>query len=239
MSLNQLKNKITTYQSTNKVTLAMRNIAAVKQVSLKHQLLVIDSNLLRVKGLFADFFATKQTIKPELIIIFGPKKGLCGGLARKILYEFLEYSFDNVPLVVIDIPLAKLLVQEPKANILACFANLEDQNHPMAVVLEFCKKQLVKLEKTQITIGVFTPNCKHRSQNYLQFEFDQQTNSILAFNTVLESSYLITRLTEEEKRVEAMTQASDNCQKISEATKLKYFKTRQTKITQEILEISN
>jgi F0F1-type ATP synthase gamma subunit len=234
MSLNVLKSKITTYQSTQKVTKAMRNISAAKMQKIKHNILLVKANIVRIKTIFPEFFSqTLPTDLQKITIVFGPKKGLCGGLSRRVMYDFMtsEISKQKSTLIIAELPVAKLLT-EAGFSISACFNELTDTAFPTLPLynslLEFNEPILVNL---------FFPSMNHH-----KLECKTQTflfNNKLAMFAALEYAYYETRLAEEEKRVEAMTTASDNCEKIKDATKLKYFKLRQQKITQEILEVSN
>jgi F0F1-type ATP synthase gamma subunit len=246
MSLNQLKQKINTYQSTQKVTKAMRNISAVKMQKIKHAVLNIKSHLVKLNQDFPKFFSqiklsSTATSQPKIIVIFGPKKGLCGGLGRRVFVEALERNLldknENTVLIVAELPTSKNIA-ESGHKIDYCFDSLDEELIPTLPVL----KTVFNYQKP--IVKIFFPKINHHVLEFelkefnLDNELDNTQNQLCIFGE-LEHAFYESRLCEEEKRVEAMTYASDNCEKIKLSSKLKYFKLRQQKITQEILEISN
>jgi F-type H+-transporting ATPase subunit gamma len=230
MNLNSLKKKIATYQSTKKVTKAMQNIASVKVTKLKHKTLLTKANLKHIVDLIK---LNKPIDNQEYYhIIFSPKKGLSGGMARKILSE-LEFK-KNSKVIVAELPLAKLM-SEKGIEITACYNDLNDEQFPIIDIFN----QLKKLDNINIIITYPSILNHIYTLNNIKFCYTQSPKDNISLYSNLEHAYYETRLCEETKRIEAMQAASDNCQSLLESTKLKYFKTRQAKITAEILEISN
>jgi F-type H+-transporting ATPase subunit gamma len=230
MNLNSLKKKIATYQSTKKVTKAMQNIASVKVTKLKHKTLLTKANLKHIVDLIE---LNKPIDNQEYYhIIFSPKKGLCGGMARKILSE-LEFK-KNSKVIVAELPLAKL-ISEKGIEITACYTDLNDEQFPIIDIFN----QLKKLDNINIIITYSSILNHIYTLNNIKFCYTHTPKDNISLYSNLEHAYYETRLCEETKRIEAMQAASDNCQSLLESTKLKYFKTRQAKITAEILEISN
>ena len=230
MNLNSLKKKIATYQSTKKVTKAMQNIASVKVTKLKHKTLLTKANLKHI----VELISLSQALEPSQSyhIIFGPKKGLCGGMSRKILSELVIKKESTI--IVAELPLAKL-ISERGQKILACYTELNDESFPIIDIYN----QIIKLDNINITI-TFPCIINHvYSLNNIDFSYINSPKDKISLYSNLEHAYYETRLCEETKRIEAMQAASDNCQSLLDSTKLKYFKTRQAKITAEILEISN
>ena len=99
--------------------------------------------------------------------------------------------------------------------------------------------QLNKLDNIHIVITYACILNHIYSLNNIEFGYSNSPQDNISLYSNLEHAYYETRLCEETKRIEAMQAASDNCQSLLDVTKLKYFKTRQAKITSEILEISN
>jgi F-type H+-transporting ATPase subunit gamma len=230
MNLNSLKKKIATYQSTKKVTKAMQNIASVKVTKLKHKTLLTKANLKHI----VDLIALNKPIENNQYyhILFSPKKGLCGGMARRILSE-LEFRKNSI-IIVAEMPLAKL-ISEKGQQVTACYIDLDDEQFPILDIYN----QLQKLDNINILI-TYPAILNHvYSLNHIDFSYTNGPKDNISLYSNLEHAYYETRLCEETKRIEAMQAASDNCQSLLESTKLKYFKTRQAKITAEILEISN
>lgn len=230
MNLNSLKKKIATYQSTKKVTKAMQNIASVKVTKLKHKALLTKANLKHIVDLIA--LKKPNDTNQNYHIIFGPKKGLCSGMARRILSELVFK--DNSIIIVSELPIAKLISEKGK-KITACYTDLNDDAFPILDIFN----QLKQLDNINIVITyAFIQNHVY-SLNNIEFGYSNSPQDNISLYSNLEHAYYETRLCEETKRIEAMQAASDNCQSLLDVTKLKYFKTRQAKITSEILEISN
>jgi F0F1-type ATP synthase gamma subunit len=231
MSLNNLKKKITAYQSTKKVTKAMQNIAAVKVTKIKHKTLLTKANLKHLEYLYPNP-PINIIASNNFHIIFSPKKGLCGGLPRRMLGD-IEIN-TNHTLILAELPLAKLL-SEKGHRIDSCFTDLDDNNYPIIDIFNYLKD----LKQANILI-TFAANINHTyALNNISFFYSGDEASSILLYSHLEHAYYETRLCEEQKRIEAMQTASDNCKSLLESTQLKYFKQRQAKITAEILEISN
>lgn len=252
MSLSDLKNKANTYQNTKKVTKAMQNIAAVKLLRLKQLLVSAKSHFLKLKEInrinLENIIITEE-VENYNLIYFGPKKGLCAGLARRVLLEteFKEICTKSKSINCVEFPIAKL-ISESGFKIDNCFENLSDGGYSTLAILENFKKELINTPsvvatntKSNLTFKVIYPKTENHKLEFKTISINI-TNNIqhwLTLVAVLEMAYYETRLTEEEQRVDSMFQASENCTALYNSVKLKYFKARQQKITQEILEISN
>lgn len=240
MNLSNLKKKINTYQSTKKVTKAMQNIAAVKVNKIKQSVILTKSNIKLLDELSNH---KKSELDPNITtynIVFSPKKGLCGGLARRILGELKLDELVNI--IGVELPLSKLISEKGK-NIEACFIDLEDSNSPCYYLDKYLNSLLNNSlnNEDSIQIALHYPvivNHLYHLETFI-LTLDNTTSSQLYLYSHLTNAYFETRLCEELKRIEAMQTASDNCGELLESTKLKYNKTRQSKITAEILELSN
>lgn len=238
MSLSQIKSKIKSFESTKKVTKAMRNIASVKITILKHRILLVNSNVLHLKENIGEL--NNKEMDNKISIVFSPKKGMCGGLSRRILADLTSDSTadskfgGNSVIVGVELPVSKLL-SEFGYTVESCFIDLEDDNYPVLSLFNSIK------EKLNTTVELFFVSIANNQLTLqsIQINLDGTNTSKVVLYSYLEYAYLHTRLTEEQKRVEAMQLASDNCDKLLTINKTKYFKLRQAKITQEILEISN
>jgi F-type H+-transporting ATPase subunit gamma len=236
MNLSNLKKKINTYQSTKKVTKAMQNIAAVKVNKIKQAVILSKSNINHLDEMLNPI---KAEIDPNLVtynVVFSPKKGLCGGLSRKILMELELNLLDNI--IGVELPLSKLISEKGK-SIQACFVDLDDANNPCFHLDRYLNSFLDDNEVVQIILHYPVIVNHQYSLQKLICILSPDYSSKLYLYSHLTNAYFETRLCEELKRIEAMQTASDNCGTLLESTKLKYNKTRQSKITAEILELSN
>lgn len=251
MSLQKLKVTINTLGNTSKVTKAMQNIAATKVNKLREKLIASKANLAHLRVVNPDFFATSNQpintdanlINRSNIVIFSPKKGLCGGLARKIAGDYLDYVGDNnrlaglqkLPVIGVELPTSFLLA-ESDIQFKRCFWDLGDEPMATANIYQDLANQI---EATNQIVLIYPKTINHQLvTNHCHYQYsDSQVDKLCLFG-VLEEAWNDTRYSEESKRIEAMQQASDNCKKLKESSQLKYFKLRQAKITQEILEIS-
>ena len=249
MSLQKLKVTIQSLGNTSKVTKAMQNIAATKVHKLREKLIASKANLSHLRVVNPKFFSTvnqpinitASTINKTKIIVFSPKKGLCGGLARRIAGDYINFTrnflseFSNSQLIGVELATSFLLA-EGNFRFERCFWDLSDGSMATANIYQDIINQIQ--ENNQIVL-IYPKIINHQLiTNHCHYQYtDSQVDKLCLFG-ILEEAWNETRFCEETKRIEAMQQASDNCKKLKEASQLKYFKLRQTKITQEILEIS-
>ena len=251
MSLQKLKVTINTLGNTSKVTKAMQNIAATKVNKLREKLITSKANLAHLRVVNPNFFeSVNQPINKEIelvdktnIVIFSPKKGLCGGLARRIAGDYDQLTmkgslleiFRNSKVIGVELPTSFLLA-ESDFHFKRCFWDLSDGSMATANIYQDLINEIN--EVNQIVL-IYPKTLNHQLvTNHCHYQYSGSQVDKLCLFGVLEEAWNETRFSEENKRIEAMQQASDNCKKLKEASQLKYFKLRQAKITQEILEIS-
>ncbi len=251
MSLQKLKVTIQSLGNTSKVTKAMQNIAATKVHKLRDKLIASKANLSHLRVVNPGFFGTvsipinieSEMIKQTKIIVFSPKKGLCGGLARRIASDYVDFTrsggflsaFDKARIIGVELP-SSFLLAEAGFDFQRCFWDLSDGEMATANIYQDIINQIQ--ENNQIVL-IYPKIINHQLMtNHCHYQYtDKQADKLCLFG-ILEEAWNETRFCEETKRIEAMQQASDNCKKLKESSQLKYFKLRQAKITQEILEIS-
>lgn len=211
----------------------------------------------------------KKSLKSEktLLILFAPDKGLCGSLVTNLMREFLK-SRENTKTVYIAVgKKIESQITYVKNEIIAAFPfgttlPTFDMVYPIARIIEdnYLSENVfsVKILYTHFT-SVFTQNPKIAT--LLPIEISLQTDIFLKndalslfepdVKTILPSllehylemsiyQYLLESfVSEQASRMMAMQNATSNAKEIIEELKLEYNKTRQAKITNDILDITN
>ncbi len=209
------------------------------------------------------YLRVNENNNQKLVVIFSPDKGLCGGLTTNLVKETLTYDEETIFIVVgkkIEHSIArfnkKLLASFPFGNVLPPFSSV----YPILTIIEDYflsqKVQSVKIVSTHFTsvfsqkpvaiqllplaftdgepiekdpIELFEPSVAEMLPQLLSRYVE-----ISIYQQMLESF-----LSEQAARMLAMQNATNNAKDIIIDLKLEYNKTRQAKITSEILDISS
>ncbi len=202
--------------------------------------------------------------KKALLIVLSPDKGLCGGLITNLMREFLRFqdSEQQAQYLVIG-KKAETQVAHLKSEVVASFAfgttlPTFDMVYPISKLVDeyYISKQVdtVKILTTRFTsIFTQTPNVSTLLPIQLPETLDQNSSFSLFEPSVSEmlpdllkhyiemslyQSLLESFVSEQAARMISMQNATDNANDIIEDLRLEYNKTRQAKITSEILDIS-
>jgi len=202
-----------------------------------------------------------------LLIAIAPDKGLCGGLITNLLREFFTYNKDekNNPMIVVGKKLENQVIKLPN-EVIATFhfgTTLPkfDVVYPLITLINDYyltgKVSSVKVLYTDF-VSFFnqTPKVVQLLPIALPAENDEDKNSqntemlyepklsemapeLLKHyvEMTLFQYFLETYLSEQAARMLAMQNATNNAKDIIDALKLEYNKTRQAKITGELLDI--
>lgn len=212
------------------------------------------------------YMKAKTTANKTLLIAISPDKGLCGGLLTNLLREFFTYTKQNneSSLIVIGKKLENQVVKLPN-EVLASFhfgttLPAFDTVYPMIKLINDYyitgKVDTVKVLYTDFnSFFSQTPKVKQLLPIILPEEKVESTKSddsiiyepslnemvppllkhYLEMN--LYQFLLESYLSEQAARMISMQNATNNARDIIEALKLEYNKTRQAKITSELLDI--
>ncbi|QQG40497.1 MAG: ATP synthase F1 subunit gamma [Candidatus Levyibacteriota bacterium] len=211
------------------------------------------------------YLKQRSLTNKTLVIVLSPDKGLCGGLITNLLREFLRYgkTQQNVAFITVGKKL-EMQVTHQKKEIIASFVfgnttPTFDMVFPVTRIIENYylsgKVDNVKIIGTHFTsIFTQTPKIttilplqvpqeeKEEAKNPYIFEPDQKTLMTPLLNHYLEMAvyqhFLESFVSEQAARMISMQNATDNANSIIEDLKLEYNKTRQAKITNEILDIT-
>lgn len=210
------------------------------------------------------YLQQRQLIGKTLVIVLSPDKGLCGGLITNLLREFLQHSKtqENVAYVTVGKKLELYVARRQKEVIASfIFGNTTptlDMVFPITRIIEeyYLSKKVdsVKIIGTHFS-SIFSQTPKITTILPLQIEqdytakhsshlFEPTVEELLSplLNHYLEMAvyqhFLESFVSEQAARMIAMQNATDNANGIIEDLKLEYNKTRQAKITSEILDIS-
>lgn len=203
-----------------------------------------------------------------LVIILGPDKGLCGGLVSNLVKEFINYNKENrnqAHYVIVGNKIARSLTRLSD-NIVASFpfgtsTPTFDIIYPIMKIVDeyfvgnqikevkimftefksfFTQKPVIKTllpikimdekqnENTTADICIFEPNANEILTDLIKHHIEMS----------LYHSFLECFLSEQASRMLAMQNATTNANDIIDALILEYNKTRQAKITNELLDIT-
>lgn len=277
-SIQQLKQRIKSVQSTSQLTKAMQAVAALRFRRYQNLSKSAQSYFSQVKDLnslalasFSNLKDNKFFGKPKngktLMVIVSPTRGFCGGLHRLVTlkaYKYLEdlglktTDSDQVNFITINKPGYKQ-ASRLGGEILAAFNELSkapDSLEMLAVsetIFRFFKDP--KENFSTVYLSFVDESGSVQIQQLLPFSGVQESNVPTVidmdedkFLEELVHQYLhaqlfaaltSTQLSEERSRMVAMNQATDNAKKLTATLQLTYFRARQTKITQEMNEISS
>lgn len=271
----QMRQRIKTIETIQKITHAMRLIAMSSHTRLKAKQATLKEYFKEVEDIFNTTHALapkwkhilcKTNLqKPELIIIIGSQKGLCGNFNTAIFHLAKQQTQHNNPVEFITIGKKSYDLAHNKLNIapILTFNTFSSQNYlgisrqiinhlfanpghysKVTVIGSVAKSffnqiatayELLPLQKKATTVLI-------KKDNYI---WDEPPIQLL---DQLLKQYLITQLglwlfealiAEQAARFLSMDTSTTNAKNMLESTKLLYNKLRQTKITKELLEFAS
>ena len=213
------------------------------------------------------FMTERFDTKKTLIIILSPDKGLCGGLITNLVKEFLKISSSKEEFLYITVgkKAERQVINLTKNEILASFQfgstnPTFDMVYPIVRIIDeyFIGKKVdaVKILYAQFE-NVFTQKPKITTllpitisqtanpDNSISYLFEPDLNTLLPslLTQYLQMSlyqYLLESFASEQgARMIAMQNATTNAKDVISELRLEYNKSRQEKITNEILDITN
>ncbi len=212
------------------------------------------------------YMGTDAMTGKTLVIVLSPDKGLCGGLISNLLREFLRYQKNNAEssYVVIGKKMETRVASFSK-EVLATFSfgtttPRFDMVYPISKIIDeyYLGKKVdsVKVIFTNFSsifsqtpeVATLLPISLAQTENNdtnASYLFEPSANEILPdlLRHYLEMSlyqYLLESFASEQgARMIAMKNATDNANDIIDTLKLEYNKTRQAKITSEILDLTS
>lgn len=196
-----------------------------------------------------------------LVIVLSPDKGLCGGLVSNLLRQTLSFDKKNCFFIAVG-KKAETSLSSLGSNIVASFpfgTTLPsfEMVYPIQKIIDeyFLQNKVSKVfllstkfisifsqkPSTTTLLPVVIPQTEKLSENVMVFEpnLTELLPSILShyLEMVIYQNILETYASEQAARMIAMKNATDNARDIIEELKLEYNKSRQEKITNEILDI--
>ncbi|MCL5970749.1 MAG: F0F1 ATP synthase subunit gamma, partial [Patescibacteria group bacterium] len=210
------------------------------------------------------YLRTTQINGRSLVIVLSPDKGLCGGLITNLTREFLHYK--NIDKNAEYLVIGKKLegrIASLGSEIIASFAfgttlPTFDMVYPIFRLIDEYylsqKVDSVKILSTRFN-SIFTqvPQIKtilpvtlpETEKEMTEYLFEPSVNEILPFilkhslEMTIYQNLLESYLSEQASRMMTMQNATDNANDIIQELKLEYNKSRQAKITNEILDIGS
>jgi len=210
-----------------------------------------------------EYMKTPKETNAKLLIVISPDKGLCGGLVTNLIREVLHYSASGKIYYITIGKKAESTVASLNKDIIASFSfgtSLPDFEavYPIAKIVNeyFLGKKVaeVTILSTKFT-SVFTqnPGLSNLLPVTLSEETKEKASSITLFEPnveellpdllqhylemVIYQSLLESYASEQASRMIAMKNATDNALDMISELQLEYNKSRQEKITNELLDI--
>jgi len=209
-----------------------------------------------------EYMKTQNGVTAKLLIVISPDKGLSGGLVTNLMRELIHYNPGGKVYYITIGKKAETAVSSLNKEIIASFpfgTSLPqfDVIYPLSKIVNeyFLGKKVseVKILSTQFAT-VFTQVPKIETLLPVKLDADEKNiNSVTLFEPnaeelipdllqhylemVLFQSLLESYASEQAARMIAMKNATDNAMDIISELQLKYNKTRQEKITNELLDI--
>ena len=208
-----------------------------------------------------EYMKTPINITPKLLIVISPDKGLCGGLVTNLMREVLHFNPNGKTFYIAIGRKAEILLSSLNKDLVASFpfgTSLPqfDIIYPLTKVVEeyFLGKKVsnVTILSTKFT-SLFTQKPEFNSllpvmledskEKVKRTEFEPVAAELLPdllkqyLQMVMFQSLLESYASEQAARMIAMKNATDNALDIISELQLEYNKTRQEKITNELLDI--
>jgi len=241
-------------------------IAALSAKTYSEKLSTISKNVTKkiAQKNIHPYITSEMKNEKTMLIIISPDKGLCGGLITNLVKEFLDIQKKEYEYIVIGKKIESKIVHFSNNQVIATFdfgttiPSFETVFPILKIIDEyFIKKQvsLVKVlyssfsnifsqvPKTETLLPIsFEANENSTPEDYL-FEPNITTLLPSLLKHYLEMSIyrilLESFASEQASRMIAMQNATTNAKEVIEELRLDYNKSRQAKITNEILDISN
>ena len=208
-----------------------------------------------------EYMKTPVNVSPKLLIVISPDKGLCGGLVTNLMREVLHFNPNGKTFYIAIGRKAEILLSSLNKELVASFPfgtslPVFDIIYPLTKVVEeyFLGKKVseVSILSTKFT-SLFTQTPQFNSllpvrldetkEKVKRTEFEPVAAELLPdllkqyLQMVMFQSLLESYASEQAARMIAMKNATDNALDIISELQLEYNKTRQEKITNELLDI--
>lgn len=212
------------------------------------------------------YMTERLDTKKTLIIILSPDKGLCGSLTTNLIREFLQMNNAKASYVTVGKKAEHQVVNFAKNDILASFlfGNTTpsfDMVYPITRIIDeyFIGKKVDSVKilyshfesvfsqrpKVATLLPITIPTTLNNQSGNLTYLFEPDLNTLIPplLSHYLEMSlyqYLLESFaSEQSSRMIAMQNATTNAKDVITELRLDYNKSRQEKITNEILDITN
>ena len=245
-SLKFLRNRITSVKSTQKITKAMKMVAAAKLRKAQQNAEnarpyseKLNSIILNLKNSVNDIDSAPKLLvgnqkeETHLCVVLSSDRGLCGGFNTNICRK-AKIFFEKV------ISFAK--AQEITDKILNLFTRNEFDT--CTLFFNKFKSVILQIPQAQQLIPVsINEKLDQENKNNSQYEYEPEENEILEnllpknIATQIYTAFLENQASEQGSRMTAMDNATRNAGELIGKLTINYNRTRQAVITKELIEI--
>lgn len=214
---------------------------------------------------YHEYMKSSENTDKTLLIVFAPEKGLCGSLATSMANELMKLTKLNKDLYIVTIgKKIENAVKSMQGNIVASFplGTVLPQFDAVYPILQIVDDYFLsgKVNRVQILFPKFTNLFiqSPKTDDVLPIKIPQEKPAELSAFTIFEPNahdiipsllrhyietivyqyFLETYLSEQASRMLSMKNATDNAVDIIRSLELEYNKSRQEKITSELLNSS-
>lgn len=210
------------------------------------------------------YLMSESKSEKELLIVVSPDKGLCGGLITNLVKEFLGLQSKDIEYIIVGKKMESKVVHLSSGQIIASFAfgttlPAFEMVFPIIRIIDeyYNEKRVGSIKilyssfaniftqkpKVETLLPITLPLEKESLSGPYIFEPNLEVLVPTLLRHYLEISIYRILLecfaSEQASRMMAMQNATTNAKEVIEELKLEYNKSRQAKITNEILDISN
>ncbi len=234
---------------------------AVASKPYVERLEIISKNLShKIDNIEQSDYMKKPDVNAKLIVVMSPDKGLCGGLITNLTREVLRADSGKLYFITVG-KKAESIVTSTGKDLIASFPfgsslPLYDTVYPIQNIIDeyFLGKKVSEVQIiTTKFVSVFSQNVQNTTLLPINIEMEQKSSGVTLFEPVVDEilpdilqhyiemliyqNLLESYASEQAARMIAMKNATDNALDIIDALQLEYNKTRQEKITNELLDI--
>lgn len=241
-------------------------MAVVKNKPYANRIMSQTHNILRNIDLeeFTDPYITGNNSGKKLLILISPDKGLCGSLVTNMLKKFLETDYKNSYILTIGKKLEKVAAKYNLELVAAFPMGSKFPSYSVIYpIIGIINDYYLKGKVSSVEIlypefdSIFSQNTKiyqllplnihldEKETQKLSYKFEPDVQSILSsllpyyVEIILYNSIIEAFTSEQAARMIAMQNAKNNALDIVDFLTLSYNKSRQEKITNELLDLSN
>jgi len=255
----EIKTKIASVQSTQKITRAMEMVAASKMRKTKERVLAarpyakkmsqVIRHLAQASSEYKHAYLTERDVKRVGIILISSDRGLCGGLNsnlfRKFVAQLKDWNAEGIEVSMASIgSKGEGFLGRLGGEVLGTVTHLGETPsiEDLIGVVDYVNTMTQQPEVVQL-LPVYTEELEEELTHHWDYIYEPDAKDVLDqlliryIESLVYQGVLENNACEQAARMVAMKSASDNAGTLIDELQLIYNKARQASITQELSEI--